>query len=74
MQDELVIMNIVSLDYYRFNEVAAAIWALLAEGPLSEDAITAALLSEYEVDEEECRSAVAIFLDDALERHFVRAV
>lgn len=74
VEDELVVMNIQSLDYYRFNEVAKSIWDMLAQGPRSEDAICEALLEEYEVAEADCRSSVATFLDDALSRHFLRSV
>ncbi len=74
VEDELVVMNIQSLDYYRFNEVARTIWALLSEGPRTEDSICEALLQEYEVDDSECRASVATFLDDALTRHFLRSV
>lgn len=67
-------MNIQSLDYYRFNDVAKSIWNLLGEGPKTEDALCQALLEEYEVGDAECRSSVATFLDDALERNFLRSV
>ena len=74
VEDELVVMNIQSLDYFRFNEVAKSIWDQLASGPRSEDEICSSLLDEYEVDEAECRKAVSEFVDDALERRFVRQV
>ena len=74
VEDDLVVMNIQSLDYYRFNAVAKSIWDLLESGPLSEDAVCQALLDEYEVSEEECRQSVAEFLDDAVSRDFLRAV
>ena len=72
VEDELVVMNIKSLEYYRFNPVASRIWQLLESGPASEDHICATLLDEYEVDEAECQSAVDDFLSDALTKGFVR--
>ena len=74
VEAELVVMNIQSLAYYRFNGVARMIWDLLAEGPQTEDAICQALLKDYEVGDAECRSSVAAFIDDALKRHFLRSV
>lgn len=74
VEDDLVVMNIQSLDYYRFNAVAKSIWDLLEKGPMSEDAMCQALLDEYDVAEDECRRSVAEFLDDGLARDFIRTV
>ncbi len=74
VDSELVVMNIQSLDYYRFNPVARRIWELVGEGPISEDALCSTLMEEYEVDEEECRQAVVEFVDEAMSRGFVRSV
>jgi hypothetical protein len=74
VDSELVVMNITSLDYYRFNQVAESIWALLQESPLNEEEICRALLDEYEVEEADCRIAVRQFIEDALSRGFLRAV
>ena len=69
-----MVMNIQSLDYYRFNPVAKRIWELVESGPQSEDALCLTLLEEYEVEESECRAAVKEFVDDSLKRGFLRAV
>jgi hypothetical protein len=69
---EMVVMNIQSMDYYRFNPVAKRIWDLVESGPISEEQLCSTLLDEYEVDEQECKTAVAEFLDEALSRGFVR--
>ncbi len=74
VESELVVMNIQSLDYYRFNPVAKRIWELVQEGAISEEALCATLLEEYDVGETECRDSVKEFLDDALDRGFLRAV
>lgn len=74
VEDDLVVMNIQSLDYYRFNAVAKRIWDLLERGPMSEEVMCKVLLDEYEVSEDECRRSVSEFLDDALARDFIRAV
>ncbi len=74
MDAELVVMNIQSLDYYRFNPVAKRIWELVESGPRSEDSLCHTLLEEYDVEESECREAVREFLDDSLTRGFLRAV
>lgn len=74
VENELVVMNVQSLDYFRFNEVAKAIWDLLAMGSRTEDSICQALLAEYDVAEDECRTSVSEFIDDAIARDFVRVV
>ncbi len=73
VDSELVVMNIQSLDYYRFNSVAHRIWELVGQGPVSEESLCQSLMDEYEVDEEECRQAVVEFVDQALSRGFVRS-
>lgn len=72
VDSELVVMNINSLDYYRFNEVAGRIWELIGSARISEDALCVALQEEYDVSEAQCRSSVATFLDEALSRGFLR--
>ena len=74
VESELVVMNIQSLDYYRFNPVAKRIWELVQEGAISEDALCEKLMDEYEVEATDCRASVREFLDDAIVRGFLRAV
>jgi hypothetical protein len=74
VESELVVMNIHSFEYFRFNEVAKSIWNQLSEGPRSEDEIIVALMAEYEVDAAVCHTALTEFLDHALERQFLRIV
>jgi len=74
VEEELVVMNVNSLDYFRFSEVAKAIWELLGSGQLVEADICRALMVEYEVTEDECQKAVADFIDDAISRGFLRVV
>ena len=47
--------------YYALNEVAAAIWELMAS-PVSGDTICAALLERYEVTPERCAEEVLAIL------------
>lgn len=72
VEGETVVMNIHTLDYYRFNPVASRIWELLADGAMSEEALLGALLDEYDVTEDECRTSVDTFVSDAMERGFLR--
>lgn len=74
VDSELVVMNIQSLDYYRFNPVAKRIWELVESGPRSEDSLVLTLLDEYDVEESECRTAVREFVEDSIKRGFLRTV
>lgn len=67
----LVILNPDTLKYFELTEVAARIWELLEKAPLSQTDLCHALLAEYDVDEAECVSAVATFLEDSLAKGLV---
>ncbi|TLU87953.1 MAG: PqqD family protein [Chlorobium sp.] len=67
----LILMNVESLAYFEFNDVAKRIWDLLSDGVLSEERIIAILVGEYDVEPERCQTAVATFLKQALEKGFL---
>ena len=62
MGDEVVMMGVKSGKYYKLNTTSARIWELLEEEitPLK---IVEILLSEYEIDEDLCRSEVLDILN-----------
>ena len=74
VEDFLVVMNVETLDYYRFNSVAQRIWELLEPGPLDEQQLCAALLQEFEVSEVECQASVEEFVDEAIARGFLNTL
>lgn len=65
--DELMMMNAALGSYIGLDAVGARIWDLLDE-ERDADAICARLLAEFEVEEAQCRTEVAAFLDE-LESH-----
>jgi hypothetical protein len=69
--EELVMMSAASGNYIGLSPVAARIWELL-ETPQSVDSLCGALISEYEVDVETCRTEVDAFLTKLVEHRAVR--
>jgi hypothetical protein len=64
---ETVMLDVDQGTYYGVTGTGRSIWDLLAE-PATPDTIVAALLTEYEVDEDTCRTEVHAFLDDLIEQ------
>lgn len=67
----LILMNVESLAYFEFNDVAKRIWNLLSDEVWAEEQIISVLVEEYDVEPERCQTAVATFLKQALEKGFV---
>ena len=62
VEDEMVLLDLGSGQYFGLNEVGARIWSLFQEG-LTVGAVLGALLKEYDVSEEQIRSDLQQFLD-----------
>ena len=67
----LILMNVESLAYFEFNDVAKRIWDLLSDDVRSEEQIISVLVDEYDVTPKHCKTAVSTFLKQALEKGFV---
>lgn len=63
LHDELVMMDPEQGKYFSLNPVATRIWDLL-EVPMGLGEITAALMNEYEVGEDQCRAEVKEYLGE----------
>ena len=61
LDGEKVMMNLDKGEYFMMNEVGSRIWDIIIE-PINVKGIIEALLSEYEVDEENCTDTVIEFL------------
>lgn len=61
MNGEKVMMSIGSGKYYNLGHVGSRIWELI-ENPVSINQIVSQLLSEYDVNEEDCEQQVISFL------------
>jgi hypothetical protein len=62
----LIILNTASLKYFEASGAGTRIWGILQNKPATTDEIVDVLLSEFEVEESHCRSAVNAFLGQAL--------
>jgi len=62
MAGETVVLDMKSGMYYGMGAVAALIWSILDE-PRSLEEIQAAVLAEYDIDQESCERDVAAFVD-----------
>jgi hypothetical protein len=68
--DEVVILDLESSSYLGLDEVAAAIWNLLAE-PRTVDELEEYLLATYDVDRAKLREDLDPFLEQLIERGLV---
>lgn len=63
IDEDKILMDMETENYFGLNPVAKRIWELLAE-PLWVDDLIDSLIQEYEVSEGQCRSDVQVFLDE----------
>jgi len=61
LNGEAVILSMKNGKYYGLNSVASRIWELI-QTPVSAAEIENVILLEYEVESEDCKQAVAVFL------------
>lgn len=73
LDDNQVMMHLEKAKYYGLNPIGKYIWALL-ETPKSFDEITTALLSEFEVSEEQCIEETKKFIDKATEFDILKKI
>jgi hypothetical protein len=70
LDDNQVMMHLEKGKYFGLNKVGKRIWQLV-EQPKSLDEIIVALLSEYDVSEEQCRQEVKNFLKNAVDNEII---
>ncbi len=71
MDGDLVMMSIEQGEYYGVGGVGPRIWELLEE-PMSIDALTAKICSEFEVEEARCREDMTQFVTQMSEMGLVQ--
>jgi|SRR4051812_35321140 len=71
LDDETVLLNVSTGVYFGLDDVGTRIWQLLVEGADTE-AIVDRLLTEYEVDREQLRTDVTVFVEQLHEHGLVR--
>jgi hypothetical protein len=73
LNDEAVILSLRNGKYYGLNSVGFTVWTNIQQAAtLSE--IEAAVMNEYDVDEETCRHAVSSFLKEMLAEELVETL
>lgn len=73
LNEEAVILSLKNGKYYGLNSVGFTIWTNIQEAAtLSE--IETAVMNEYDVDEETCRRAVSLFLEQMAGEQLVEIV
>jgi hypothetical protein len=71
LADEVIVLNLANGQYFELNPVGARIWELLRNGN-SLRQVRDILLSEYEVDEEQCTSDLLDVLAELATADLVR--
>lgn len=61
LKDEGVILSLSNGKYYGVNSVGASIWKAIQQ-PATFEEIESAVMSEYDIDSETCRTEIALFL------------
>ncbi len=56
LDDEIIVLHIVTGTYYGLKDVAAAVWKLLQERPRTFAEICAQITREYDVDDTRCQT------------------
>ena len=67
MDGETVMMSIEQSEYYGLDSVGTRIWNLIEE-EMSVSDICTSLVSEYEVEKQQCQQDVIHFLQDMIEQ------
>ncbi|MCF0060857.1 PqqD family protein [Dyadobacter chenwenxiniae] len=71
---ETVILNHNKGAYYGLDEVGAVVWDNLERGPQTLDSLCNAVISEYEVDPETCKSDIDLLLKDLIFEKLVEEI
>ena len=70
LSDGAVLLNLLTKRYYSLNETGTRIWEMVQQ-TADEEAIVAALLREYEVEEQMARAEVRRILDELIEAQLI---
>ena len=73
LQDEAVLLNLESGQYFGFDPVGTRIWSLLAEGKALPE-VASAITAEYEVDAARCEADLLKLLGDLEEQGLVTVI
>lgn len=71
---ETVILNYGKGAYYGLDEVGVKIWDTLEKGPQTIDTLCDAVIGEYHIDEDTCKSDIDTLLKDLISEGLVETV
>ncbi len=71
--EEAVILSLKNGKYYGVNSVGVTVWTNVQKAATLAE-IEAAVMNEYEVDEETCRREVLLFLEEMLREELIETV
>ena len=71
MDGEKVMLNIEKGKYYNLGQLGGDIWELL-KSPIKVETLVTTLLSQYNVDRDQCAEQVSTFLNQLLEQGLVK--
>ena len=73
LSEEAVILSLKNGKYYGLNSVAVVVWRNVQDAATL-DEIEAAVMTEYDVDEETCRNEVVSFLETMLNEELIETI
>ena len=73
LNDEAVILSLKNGKYYGLNSVGVVIWTSIQTAATVVE-IKAAVMSEYDVDEDTCRHEVSLFLDKMIDEELIELI
>jgi hypothetical protein len=71
IDDEVVMLDVESGFYFGLNSVGSVIWGHLADW-ISIDELTQRLMTQFDIDQETCRTDTETFLEQLLEKKIIR--
>jgi len=71
LDDEIIMMDSESGNYFNLNRSAVIIWEMLENGPLTFDEMCKTLIFEFEVDYETCSNDAKKFILDMFHRRVI---
>lgn len=71
---ETVILNHSKGAYYGLDEVGVLVWDTLEKGPQTIDSLCEAVISEYDVDPDTCKSDIDGLLKDLISERLVEII
>lgn len=73
LNDEGVILSLKNGKYYGLNSVGLSVWTNIQKAATFAE-IEAAVMEEYDVDEETCRREISLFLEKMLSEELIETV